>query len=258
MTTTIELKKNYPPPTENSSRGIKNVHYFGTWRKSMKRPQVIRETNEHARVWMECNQELFKILDMYMKREFPAMYSKYLDSKLPIGVERMFPPFNCCAINFGLSKEAHYDKSDPHFGHCVVIPFGTYTGGEVDLEECDAEVDVQPGDLISFVASDILHKNMPLQSGQRWSLTFFNYQSATQSTTPIRQTHTPNTTRLPQRTPLKSIKIDLQIDYRLLLSATISYVHNKKQTFINETLFVPYRCRCNYTFIYQFIYPTSM
>ncbi|KAJ7708926.1 hypothetical protein B0H17DRAFT_1124715 [Mycena rosella] len=62
---------------------------------------------------------------------------------------------------------AHRDKGDKHL--CLVIPFGSFTGGQLCLYETGFSFDLQLGDVLIFPLCDLTHFNLHF-SGQRGTL----------------------------------------------------------------------------------------
>ncbi|KAJ7792854.1 hypothetical protein B0H14DRAFT_2928965 [Mycena olivaceomarginata] len=104
-----------------------------------------------------------------LKKLHPEGYAeiKVFASKLPLNERSMAFPFggfviNVCACTFG-----HRDKLDKLF--CVVIPFGSWTGGELCMFEPGFVFRLHAWDMVLFPSCDVTHFNLHFE-GIRMSL----------------------------------------------------------------------------------------
>lgn len=76
-------------------------------------------------------------------------------------------PFTGVVLNLNVYTRGHRDGKD--LAACLVIPIGTFTGGELALNEPGLVVGLRSGDGILFPSCDITHFNMAYK-GRRASL----------------------------------------------------------------------------------------
>jgi len=70
-------------------------------------------------------------------------------------------------VNIGAQLEPHTDPKDE--GLCVVIPFGSWKGGELCLYDVGIVLELEPGDVVLFPSDRITHFNLEVE-GLRGSL----------------------------------------------------------------------------------------
>ena len=90
-------------------------------------------------------------------------------NNLPLNDVPGTSPFAGLVVNFCVSTDSHRDWSDNLL--CVVIPFGSWTEGEIVLYELKLVIKMKSGDVLSFPSCFITHFNMHY-SGTRGSLVF--------------------------------------------------------------------------------------
>jgi len=73
-------------------------------------------------------------------------------------------PFQSLVLNINAVTKAHRDRKD--YQLCLVIPVGTFEGGELCLLETGLVLDLKAGDLAVFRSSDITHFNLHFQGEQ--------------------------------------------------------------------------------------------
>jgi hypothetical protein len=78
-------------------------------------------------------------------------------------------PFSGMVVNFCVSTDAHRDWSDNRM--CLVVPFGTWEGGEIVLHELGLVIKMHSGDGLAFPSCNITHFNQHF-TGLRGSLVF--------------------------------------------------------------------------------------
>jgi hypothetical protein len=86
---------------------------------------------------------------------------------LPGGQNSPAYPFCSFVINILVASTGHRDPCDDVM--CLVIPIGTFTGGELCFYEPGLILDVDPGDVVIFPSSHITHFNLHFK-GIRHSL----------------------------------------------------------------------------------------
>ncbi|KAJ7643262.1 hypothetical protein B0H17DRAFT_959768, partial [Mycena rosella] len=86
---------------------------------------------------------------------------------LPLDAASPYYPFGGFVINISACKWAHRDKGDKRL--CLVVPFGSFTGGQLCLYETGFSFDLQLGDVLIFPSCDLTHFNLHF-SGQRGTL----------------------------------------------------------------------------------------
>jgi len=78
-------------------------------------------------------------------------------------------PFTTVQLNKDLVCAPHKDSQN--IGESCLVSFGTYTGGNIVIE---GEIMDARHNAIVFNGSKLLHWNMPILSGTKYSLVFFN------------------------------------------------------------------------------------
>ena len=64
-------------------------------------------------------------------------------------------------VNIGAQLEPHTDPKDD--GLCVVIPFGSWKGGELCLYDAGIVLELEPGDVVLFPSDRITHFNLEVE-----------------------------------------------------------------------------------------------
>lgn len=76
-------------------------------------------------------------------------------------------PFQSLVINFNVHTKAHRDSQD--LTYCLVMPIGSFEGGELCMVETGLVVGLRSGDWIVFRSAEVTHFNMHFK-GRRASL----------------------------------------------------------------------------------------
>ena len=76
-------------------------------------------------------------------------------------------PFSGFVINFNVSTKVHRDGKD--LAACLVMPIGTFEGGEIVLVEPGLVLSMRSGDILIFPSCTISHLNLHYV-GRRGSL----------------------------------------------------------------------------------------
>jgi hypothetical protein len=88
---------------------------------------------------------------------------------MPLDKNIFSAPFTGFVLNLTCTTMGHQDNADDTL--CVVIPFGSFTGGEFVEYETGLVLNIMPGDFFAFSSSKITHFNLPY-CGCRGSLEF--------------------------------------------------------------------------------------
>ncbi|KAI1785027.1 hypothetical protein LXA43DRAFT_860474, partial [Ganoderma leucocontextum] len=68
-------------------------------------------------------------------------------------------PFAGFVLNFNVATKGHRDSGD--LKACLVIPIGTFQGGELCLVEPGLVLPLRSGDCVAFPSCEITHFNLP-------------------------------------------------------------------------------------------------
>ena len=119
------------------------------------------------------------VIQKYLPQEFESLRI-YCDV-LPLYEKPSTYHFAGFVLNLQVSTLGHIDGGDDTI--CVVIPFGTFIGGELGLHEAGLLFGLQPGDIIIFPSYWFSHFNMHFKGvqgslvmhsdkeGKRWAKT---------------------------------------------------------------------------------------
>ncbi|KAJ7021638.1 hypothetical protein C8F04DRAFT_1313727 [Mycena alexandri] len=113
--------------------------------------------------------DIFEYIRTVLEKRHPHAYeqiSMYCDI-LPMNATSPAYPFGGFVVNIRVGTSGHRDPGDELL--CVVIPFGTWEGGELCLYEVGLMFDLKMGDVLLFPSCDITHFNMNF-TGKRGSL----------------------------------------------------------------------------------------
>ncbi|KAJ7259445.1 hypothetical protein C8J57DRAFT_1073108 [Mycena rebaudengoi] len=103
------------------------------------------------------------IVEFHIKKLLPEEYDKitvYV-SQLPLNECSHAHPFGGFVVNISVATRGHRDAGDKLF--CVVIPFGSWTGGELCLYEPGLMFCLLPWDIVIFPSCDITHFNLDFE-----------------------------------------------------------------------------------------------
>jgi hypothetical protein len=89
---------------------------------------------------------------------------------LPLNHSCTTYPFASFVINIQAVTKAHLDAEDKVL--CVVIPFGSWEGGQLVLHEAGVVLDLVMGDVVIFLSGRLTHFNLDFK-GRRCSLVMF-------------------------------------------------------------------------------------
>jgi hypothetical protein len=172
-------------PQTITNRGAYTTRHYGMWADYSK---DIFLTSEHKRDqpasdnWFRDNEDLFRLLTNNLRVLNPEMYLKYtrVDPYLPAGLTRMAGAWHGVAINTGMvggAGTAHIDHQDDKRGYNCVLPFGTYTGGDLVLWDIGVKYELQPGDAVMFYSGVMAHNASEVTSGSRNVVDMFVHRS---------------------------------------------------------------------------------
>lgn len=104
-----------------------------------------------------------------MRNHLPDEYEVLMElvDSIPGGYQPPVPPFLSLVVNLNICSEAHRDSMDKK-NICMVIPIGSFEGGELVLVEQGLVLEVGNGDVVVFRSGESTHFNLDY-SGQRAS-----------------------------------------------------------------------------------------
>lgn len=103
-----------------------------------------------------------------MRNHLPDEYEVLMElvDSIQGGYQPPVPPFLSLVVNLNIRSEAHRDSMDKNI--CMVIPIGSFEGGELVLVEQGLVLEVGNGDVVVFRSGESTHFNLDY-SGQRAS-----------------------------------------------------------------------------------------
>ncbi|KAJ7757360.1 hypothetical protein DFH07DRAFT_742135 [Mycena maculata] len=119
----------------------------------------MRNTEEYT-LLAEAYTDFFEILRVALKEYLPedtAELSIYVEH-LPLDASSPCYPFGGFILNISACTWAHRDGGDKRL--CLVVPFGTFTGGQLCRYETGFSFDLKLGDVLVFPSCDLTHFNM--------------------------------------------------------------------------------------------------
>ena len=99
--------------------------------------------------------------------EFPYVYMELKNL-----AEKAFPEFkyNCITLNHNLQCLPHRDSiNNVRQSHSIILGFGDYTGGDLNIEGCDFNIKNNP---LIFNGQRSTHATMDYE-GDRWSVIYY-------------------------------------------------------------------------------------
>jgi hypothetical protein len=112
---------------------------------------------------------IHKLVAHYLPEEYTEI--KAFVDVLPLNHVPASYPFSSFVINIHAATKGHKDGKDKKF--CCVVPFGTWTQGQLVLYEPGIVLDLTLGDVVIFPSCHITHFNLHID-GVRCSLTLFS------------------------------------------------------------------------------------
>ena len=92
-------------------------------------------------------------------------------------VPRSFGIFLTIAINFNVISNYHWDSNDTPEGLCFLVALGDFEGGELCFSQLQIMVKLKPGQVVAFPSYLLLHGNLPITRGIRFSIIYFVLKS---------------------------------------------------------------------------------
>ncbi|KAJ6547967.1 hypothetical protein DFH09DRAFT_1281711 [Mycena vulgaris] len=131
--------------------------------------EEMKEDPDETELMAEFISLIAIIMEFHIKKLLPEEYDEIsvFVSRLPLNERSHAHPFGGFVINVRVSTRGHRDGGDKLF--CVVIPFGTWTGGELGLFEPGFLFRLRAWDALIFPSCDITHFNLDFE-GTRLSL----------------------------------------------------------------------------------------
>ncbi len=154
---------------------------FGAFRSYTTLPYTSSDTaSSHNIAHQECvNNLLYELqplsnsVNRFVKQCYEHYYTKL--SKLVWGpfAPKSFGVFPTIAINFNIISNYHWDSNDDPNGLCFLVALGDFKGGELCFPQLQIVVKLIPGQVVAFPSRLLLHGNLPIIKGIRFSIVFF-------------------------------------------------------------------------------------
>ncbi|CAB5386653.1 unnamed protein product [Rhizophagus irregularis] len=118
-------------------------------------------------------QPISNSVNRFVNKYYEHYYTKL--SKLTMGpfVPRTFGIFPTIAINFNVISNYHWDSNDDPNGLCFLVALGDFEGGELCFPQLQILVKLKPGQIVAFPSYLLLHGNLPIIRGIRFSIVYF-------------------------------------------------------------------------------------
>jgi hypothetical protein len=118
-------------------------------------------------------QPISNSVNRFVNKYYEHYYTKL--SKLSLGpfVPRPFGIFPAIVINFNIISNYHWDSNDDPNGLCFLIALGDFEGGELCFPQLQILVKLKPGQVVAFPSYLLLHGNLPILNGIRFSIVYF-------------------------------------------------------------------------------------
>ncbi|KAJ6483357.1 hypothetical protein C8R45DRAFT_1001160 [Mycena sanguinolenta] len=125
------------------------------------RSKEMKDTEEYT-ILAEAYSDFFQLLQLAVKKYLPEEYDElsFFVEHLPLDTSSPCYPFGGFVINLRVCTWAHRDHGDKKI--CIVIPFGSFAGGELCLYETGFCFDLKLGTLV-------LHSD---RQGDVWAKTY--------------------------------------------------------------------------------------
>ncbi|RIA93651.1 hypothetical protein C1645_761796, partial [Glomus cerebriforme] len=85
-------------------------------------------------------------------------------------IPRSFGIFLMIALNFNVISNYHWNNNDDSNGLCFVIALGDFEGGELCFSQLEIIVELKPGQVVTFPFKLLLHANLLITRGIRFSI----------------------------------------------------------------------------------------
>ena len=92
---------------------------------------------------------------------------------MPLDIRLVGRAFPTAAVNYGVA-EPHYDWNDYIDGLSLLIPYGNFEGGELVFRDLGLCIKCKAGDVVAFNSANLLHENLEVRDGVRYSIVFFS------------------------------------------------------------------------------------
>ena len=122
-------------------------------------------------------QPISNSVNRFVNKYYEHYYTKL--SKLMLGpfVPRSFGIFPTITINFNVISNYHWDINDAPEGLCFLVALGNFEGGELCFPQLQIVVKLKPGQVVAFPSYLLLHGNLPITRGIRFSIVYFVLKS---------------------------------------------------------------------------------
>jgi hypothetical protein len=160
------------------------AEYFGVFIANSELPYTSSSTaSSHNINHQKCVDNLLYALqpisnsvNKFVNKYYEHYYTKL--SKLTWGpfAPRAFGIFPTIAINFNAASNYHWDGNDEPNGLCFLVALGDFEGGELCFPQLEIVVKLKPGQVVAFPSYLLLHGNLTITKGIRFSIVYFVHQ----------------------------------------------------------------------------------
>ncbi|KIM74023.1 hypothetical protein PILCRDRAFT_14754 [Piloderma croceum F 1598] len=122
--------------------------------------KAIKNNPERYQSITDILEGICKIVCSVLQKHLPDAFDqlRVFCEILPLNHMPVTYPFPGFVLNIRVCTDAHVDANDNTI--CVVIPFGTYKGGELVLYEAGLVLEIQEGDILIFPSHRLTHFNL--------------------------------------------------------------------------------------------------
>ena len=92
-------------------------------------------------------------------------------------MSRAFRIFPTIAINFNAISNYHWDSNDNLDGLCFLVALGDFKGGKLCFSQLQIVVKLKLGQVVAFPSCLLLHGNLLITKGIRFSIVYFVHRS---------------------------------------------------------------------------------
>ncbi len=112
-------------------------------------------------------------VNQFAKNSYNDLYLKLKKMSWGPFAPQLFGIFLMIAINFNIISDYHWDANDEPNCLCFLVPLGDFEGGELCFPELQIVIPLQPGQVVAFASQLLLHGNLPIIKGIRFSIVYF-------------------------------------------------------------------------------------
>jgi hypothetical protein len=177
-----------PREVEESTRGKFVKRHYAVWGDCMNHIQPSREYQKdwpHSEQWLAANQALWNHLSELLRKLDPQMFVKATGFKylkdLPGNYTNFAGAWSGMAINEqmdqGSTSKWHYDWQDSECVFNCLVPYGHFTGADLELWELNTRIQISRREVFFFFGRLIGHRITPVLSGTRSVLDLLTHKS---------------------------------------------------------------------------------